>query len=86
MRNYAEMKVEVVNNENITLGKDPDDFVWEVRYELLTYLPKIEKFAKTHSKEKCVIKTGTWQSAGLIFASTKKVLDDYVRNTIFAGA
>ena len=70
--------------ENVEYGMDMSDFLWAVRDELSKYIPKLERFAKTHTEAKCHIKTGTWWSEGRIYDTTESVLDEYITKVLFA--
>ena len=83
MRNINTIPIIIKDHENIECGMEESDFLWAVRYELSKYIPKLERFAKTHTKEKCLIKTGTWWSEERIYDTTESVLDDYITNVLF---
>ena len=86
MRSIDTIPIIINDYENVEYGMEVSDFLWAVRDELSNYIPKLKRFAKTHTEEKCRIKTGTWCSAGHIYETTADVLNDYITNVLFATA
>ena len=86
MRNIDTIPIIIKDHENVEYGIEESDLLGVVRNELSKYIPKLERFAKTHTEEECLNKTGTWWNEGRICDTTESTLDDYITNVLFKKA
>jgi hypothetical protein len=85
-KRVSTIPITIKDHENVDAGMDASEFAWVVRDEFATYVPKLERFAKTHPEEKCHTKVRTWCAAGHIHNTTRDVLGDYITKVLFAPA
>jgi hypothetical protein len=85
MKEIDDIKIEIEEDENFECCMDIEEFVLIIKEEVKKYLPKIKEYAKTHTKDQCINKTGIWWDEALIYTSTEKTLDNYINNVLFPG-
>ena len=61
------------------------DFMQLVDNELKEYIPKLKRFAKNHTKDQCIEKTGNWWNDYRISDTAEQALDKYIENVLFPG-
>lgn len=74
----------IINNEHDDYDMRPDDFISFVKNELNRYIPRIRKYAATHSRTECIAQAGRWWERCCISETTERALQRYIISSLFS--
>ena len=67
-----------VCDEDLDLYDGKEHLIRESVKMFRLFRPKIKRFAKTHTVDQCILKTGKWWEQALITSTAENMLDAYI--------